>query len=90
MPLLHVAERTEPNEIFTSGNIRLTGISHSKQAMIPMTYVVLRRQSKKMIVSNRRSANNLTICLFNVNSFKENSDDRTSELISLFKESNAQ
>ena len=34
-----------------------------------------------MIVSNRRkSANNLTICLFNVNSFKENSDDRTSEL----------
>ena len=43
-----------------------------------------------MIESNRRSANNLKICLFNVNSFKDNSDDRTSELTSLFKETNAQ
>ena len=43
-----------------------------------------------MMVNHRRSASNLTFCLFNVNSFKDNSDDRTSELSSLFKETNAQ
>ncbi len=44
-----------------------------------------------MMVSNtRRSANNFTICLLNVNSFKECSDDRTSDLNSLFNESKAQ
>ena len=43
-----------------------------------------------MVPNIRRSANNLTICLLNVNSFKECSDDRTSDLTSLFNDSKAQ
>ena len=38
---------------------------------------------------NSRSANNTTICLINVNSFKNCDDDRTSDLSSLFNSINA-
>ena len=43
-----------------------------------------------MMVHNfRRSASNITICLINVNSFKDCSDDRTSDLTCLFNNSKA-
>ena len=37
----------------------------------------------------RRSASNITICLININSFKDCSDDRTSDLTCLFNNSKA-
>ena len=43
-----------------------------------------------MIVPNhRRSANKTTICIFNINSFKDCDDDRTSDLSNLFNLHNA-
>ncbi len=43
-----------------------------------------------MIVPNpRRSANKTTICIININSFKDCDDDRTSDLSNLFKFHNA-